>query len=281
LKCSDLKDLILLHAAGVADPAESEMVRQHLSSGCPVCAGALAEAEATLASLALSLPLETPSPALKQRIMAGLEKPRASEPMRIQPAAAPSPPWWMQLAIPSALAASIAAAITLLFTMRLMPRPADNASSASWQRTVVALGEELAQQQDEISSLRKGSQLASWAAEPQLKIFNLSGTENQPADARARIFWDSKQGMWHFFASGMKPAPAGKTYELWFVSTDGKTKLPAGSFDPQSGSAYLETAVPSEIAPRLTIAAVTDEPAGTNIESPTGTFQLIGKLPAN
>jgi hypothetical protein len=66
---------------------------------------------------------------------------------------------------------------------------------------------------------------------------------------------------------------------LWFVSTDGKTALPAGEFDPTpQGDAMLVTHVPPSIAPVLTIAAVTDEPAGRTITAPSGTFQLQGAL---
>jgi hypothetical protein len=55
--------------------------------------------------------------------------------------------------------------------------------------------------------------------------------------------------------------------------------LPAGSFDPSAdGSATVETSVPPKIAPVLAIAAVTDEPAGVNIVTPSGQFQLEGTL---
>jgi Anti-sigma-K factor rskA len=279
LSCAELKDLILLHAAGACTPEESEQVRQHLSTGCPVCAGAMAEAEAMLASLALALPLESPSESVRQRILDGLDGLKLVERPQRQVALS-APPWWIQLAIPSAIAASVAAAITLLFAMRLIQRVTPTSPDASLMRTVATLAEMTAQQQDEINQLRKGTQSVSWGGEPELRVFNLQGTSNQPAGASGRIFWDPKEGMWHFFASGMKVAPPGKTYELWFVSSDGKTKLPAGSFNPQpSGEAELESPVPPSIAPRLTIAAVTDEPANADIQSPSGSFQMEGALP--
>ena len=43
--CEDLKDLILFYAGGAADPDERRAVLDHLRSGCPRCAGRLAEAE--------------------------------------------------------------------------------------------------------------------------------------------------------------------------------------------------------------------------------------------
>jgi hypothetical protein len=285
LDCENYKDDLLLYAAGALDAQEAEPVRRHLAGGCPACAGALAEAQATLALLAMTLPLESPPPALGDELMRRVAtdvKPAG----RISPATAPVPaaagiPWWMQLAIPSAIAASIAAALTIFFAVRIQNRAAAPGPNADLERTLGVLTAALEEQQHELATLRSPSaaQTAEWAAEPNLKILSLAGTGEQPAGARGRVFWDSDHGVWHFFADGMKPAPAGKTYELWFVSSDQKIAEPAGSFDPASdGSASLVCNVPPDIAGQVTIGAVTDEPAGANIAKPSGSFQLKGQL---
>jgi hypothetical protein len=67
MKCDQLEDLILFHAGGAAEAAESRAVLEHLSSGCPRCAGRLAEAEAALASLPLAIEPVAPSPDVKRR----------------------------------------------------------------------------------------------------------------------------------------------------------------------------------------------------------------------
>src|SRR4051812_32423327 len=74
MTCIERRDSILLHALNANDndalaPAERESIRTHLATGCPTCSAALAEAEATLAQIPLSLPLQTPSPAVRDRLM--------------------------------------------------------------------------------------------------------------------------------------------------------------------------------------------------------------------
>jgi anti-sigma-K factor RskA len=282
-----MKDQVLLYSAGALTPQEGEMVRQHLAGGCPTCAGRMAESEAVLASLALILPDATPEESLRQRLLVRLSDGRHSHSVYHAPHPLPGvaarttggAPWWGQVAIPSAIAAAVAAALTIFFAIRL--HDAQQGSQTDFERTIGVLTAQIEMEDHEISALRTNAQgqLAEWATCPDLKMLWLDGTKEQPAGAGARIFWDTKAGMWHFFACGVKPPASGKTYELWFVSKDGKTALPAGEFEPTAqGDATLVTQVPPSIAPNLTIAAVTDEPAGRTITAPSGTFQLEGAL---
>ena len=67
MTCTERRDSILLHVRKRerrrrCAAAERESIRSHLASGCPTCSAALAEAEATLAQIPLSLPLQSPSP---------------------------------------------------------------------------------------------------------------------------------------------------------------------------------------------------------------------------
>jgi len=281
-----------MYAARALTQEEAEPVRNHLASGCPKCAGMLAESEATLSLLALTLPAASPSQAAREELFG-----RISRSIRPQSGAAdstasvssasraagnpPAPPWWMQIAIPSSIAAAIAAAVTIFFTIRMQSQMAPPAPAGGMDRTLGILTGVIQTQQQQIASLRSGSsaQTVAWAAQPDLKMISLAGTANQPNGARGRIFWDGDHGVWHFFADGLKPAAPGKTYELWFVSSDQKTKVAAGSFDPTpDGRATLDTKVPANIAEQVTIGAVTDEPAGGSDAQPTGSFQLLGAL---
>jgi hypothetical protein len=293
LNCQDFADEVLLHAAGALEPEEVEPLLDHLASGCPRCAGRLTEAKSLLGLLAVTLPPAKPSEESRRQLLARLSGPN----MRMTLPAAPAPPaplpmrrpapaipWWMQVVIPSAIAATIAAIVTIFFAVRMeASQTAERQQVAGdTQRTLGQLTSLLYAQQAQIGTMSKAQnamQMVQWQTDRNLKTIALAGTSQQPTVARGRVFWDTDRAIWCFYAQGMRPAPAGKTYELWFVSGDGKVALPAGSFDPSAdGSATIETSVPPKIAPVLAIAAVTDEPAGVNIVTPSGQFQLEGTL---
>jgi hypothetical protein len=283
VNCEEFTDQVLLYAAGALSDREAEEVRGHLSAGCPTCAGKLAEAQATLALLALSLPPEAPPQEVRQRLLLAIGSSRAPRTAQMPRGAGQQmmPVSWMsQLAMTAAIAATIAVVVSLFFAMRMQTRQASQFATASEEAQHTLVMNALLQQQQELISQRSVLlDLSSWAAEPNLKVISLDGTNQQPTGAHARVFWDADHQLWHFFATGLKPPPPGKTYELWFVTTDAKTKIPAGNFDPNStGNAELVSTVPADIAPRLTIGAVTDEPSSGKIESPTGSFQLEGAL---
>jgi anti-sigma-K factor RskA len=299
LNCQDFADDILLHAAGALEPEEVEPLLDHLAGGCPRCAGRLTEAKSLLGLLVLTLPPATPSEQSRRELLKRLAAPnrRMTVPA---PAPAPtpvvsipkietrpvttSPSWWAQLAVPSAIAATIAAIITIFFALRLENnRAADGAAlAADLQRTLGVVTSLATQQQAQLDAMKNSvavAQMPEWTADAHVRTFALSGTPNQPAEATGRIVWDRDKGLWYLYAHGLRPAPDGKTYELWFVSSDTKTKLPAGSFDPSpTGDASLVAKIPPEIADKLAIGAVTDEPAGGKIVVPTGSFQLEGEI---
>src|SRR5690349_2535574 len=54
---------------GGLEPAELADLRAHLATGCPECAGSLAEAQATLAQLPSALPPLAPPPQLRQQLL--------------------------------------------------------------------------------------------------------------------------------------------------------------------------------------------------------------------
>jgi len=290
MKCDQLEDLILFHAGGAADTVESRTVLEHLSSGCPRCAGRLAEAEAALALLPLAVDPVTPSPDVKRRLMVKVAaSPRASSgqagsslraipsseaapgrgpaargrgtaPAPLRPA--PLPRW-----IPVALAAGLAAVVGGLAVYGPM----------QGERT--QLRAELARQDARIASLQEEVRQATTTMRllrnPAIQVVSLGGTDPQK-EAAGRIWWDRKKGEWTFYAANMKPAGPGKTYELWFITADEK-KIPAGTFDVDAqGEGSLTTRVPEGIG-EIALAAVTDEPAG-GVDQPTGTIQLVGKI---
>lgn len=77
MTCGERRDLLLLYAAGALEPAERDELRAHLATGCPLCAAALAEAEAIVAQAAAAIPPVAPPPAALDKLMARIAEPSA------------------------------------------------------------------------------------------------------------------------------------------------------------------------------------------------------------
>jgi anti-sigma-K factor RskA len=270
MTCDDRKDLLLLYAAGGLEPAEAAALRAHLASGCPACAGALASAEATLGHLPLALDPVPPPRHVRDRLLARIESERGATapPIRAGTPAGARRLSWSEAWLRPALAAGIAAVVTFL------------AVSIPARRQTEALEARLASQATELRALSRAVEGAESTLRvlrsPAIDVVTLAGQGTQ-AGARGRIFWDRSRGVWHFYAADLKPAGAGRTYELWFIDS-AQRKTPAGTFDVDAaGEGSIEVAVPADLG-TIVLAAVTDEPAGGSPQ-PTGQIHLAGAVP--
>jgi anti-sigma-K factor RskA len=281
VNCQERRDQLLLYALGGLDSAERAELRAHLASGCPTCAGSLAEAEATVTSLPEALEPMQPPPHVLDRVMERVKNsPRAVQSSGKQAPAQVAPATGMQMrpwVAFLALATSVLLMVGIAFQqVRFVKQQND------LQKTVdqlASLRGETQQLRSESADLQKqiaaASQVIQSLQTKNVRLVSLAGAEAQPG-ASGQILWDEQRGQWHVFFTGMKPAGAGKTYELWFVTKDQK-KIPAGLFDPDSaGHATLSVKLPADIGP-LALAAVTDEPKSGSPQ-PTGSFQLTGSI---
>jgi anti-sigma-K factor RskA len=244
--CDEAKELIELYAAGAIPDDEAAALRSHLASGCPRCAGALNEAQAIVSFLSLSLPPGHASSkawqAIETRIAAqGNATVRMDAvPAQAQPRPRGGVSWFSALSM-SAIAAAVGALIV---------------GGLLWNQ------------------IRDLSQDAQPADARQLQFVSLAG-QQQP-QAHGHVLWDIDHRFWHVCVFDLKPLPAGKTYELWFITDQGK-KVRAGTMDiGPSGEAMVNVPVPDNIG-RVTVAALTDEIAG-GVDQPQGQIQLLGKV---
>jgi anti-sigma-K factor RskA len=107
---------------------------------------------------------------------------------------------------------------------------------------------------------------------PTVDVVSLTATG--APQASALMFWDRASNTWSLYARHLPPVAAGRTYELWLITSTGK-KVPAGTFAPSpAGTAHVETTYALEHG-ALAAVAVTEEPAG-GVETPTGPIVIAG-----
>ncbi len=262
MTCDDRATLSPLYAAGACDHAERDELRAHLAAGCPRCAGALADYQATLALLPAALDPIAPPRAAKDRLMQRIrgESRSMSLPLRPQRRFVPL----SRLAIAALIAAAIGGA-TVWFAL------------ASRQAGLVA---QLADKSDAIrranADLNDTRETLRFLRSPDLRVAELTGTKEQPG-AGLRIFWDPAANTWSVFARNLKPLPPGQAYELWYIPVEKSPVAIGHTFTPDaSGNATLVFHLPKDLGP-LALAAITNERA-EGVPTPSGALQATGKL---
>lgn len=93
-----------------------------------------------------------------------------------------------------------------------------------------------------------------------------------PAKPSGQANWLPGAGALVFAASGLKPLPAGKTYELWMEPAQGKAPLPAGTFEPNPDGSAAVVLPPLPAHTQAKRFLVTVEAAGG---SPTPSLPIV------
>jgi anti-sigma-K factor RskA len=250
----ELQERAILYAAGALPEDERREHLQHLEEdGCAVCREAAREFESIAQTLAMGLPHETPSPAVKERLMAQISLVPGS--LREMPRTPRRALFW------TGWLAAAASWILIAFVFNM---------NANLRNNVESLSARVAELETQIGSQR--TVLASLTS-PQVRVVNLSGQGATP-QARGRIFWDERQRNWRVYVGSLPPAPAQRTYQLWFVPRTGNPVSASVFNTTGDGSAELDIAIPAGVT-EVAAAAVTTEPAG-GVPQPTGGFVLLG-----
>jgi anti-sigma-K factor RskA len=205
-------DLCAAYAVGSLDEADRRRFEEHVASGCPECAKALAEFSEAVVLLGASAPAARPSPLLRERVLAAAraERPGATAPRPrvIEMPRRSSMPW-------TGWAWAAAAAMLAITTM------------LSWN-TVNRLRDELAATRVQIGDLER--QLVSerkWAevlAAPGARVAQLQITPAGVAELRARATYDPARNAAVIVFENVTP-PEGRDYELWAVEGQGVASL--------------------------------------------------------
>jgi anti-sigma-K factor RskA len=273
VNCEQRKDLFLLYVADALEADVRQEMRRHLATGCPECAGYLAEAEATFHSIPQALEPVTPAANVKKRLMDRI----AAEENRSAAAAGRSelPPDSLPIRlfkffVPAAVAAGVAIVATHAFMSQKLQKLAVEASAskmdANASRMLLAAVQEQFQSQTQVVEMLRA---------PDVKVVHLTASKFQPSMV-ANVVWDQQNHRWLFLATGLKPAPEGQAYEMWVIPKGG-TPLPAGMFSPDAqGRALVTVDLPKGSGPS-NIAAVTNETA-SGVPAPKGDIQVSGAI---
>jgi anti-sigma-K factor RskA len=260
------EELLPAHAIGALDGEDLRAFEAHLAE-CARCRAALLEWQRETEALALSATPVEPSDLTRARLLREVDQMKSTSPA----AASPGQPtqvgragWWVAAA---ALALAVWAGTQQRGLRRQIARLESENQVVGAQLEQVS--RELEANRGELTRLRIAAQILTT---PDLRPVVLAGLTDAPS-AIGHSFVNPEEHRALFKAYKLPQAPAGKTYQLWFIA-DGKP-VSAGVFDvdPQGyAQIVVEGVAPLE---HIQAWAVTIEPAG-GVPQPTGAMVLKG-----
>ncbi len=245
-------DLAGAYALGALDAADRAAFERHLPT-CAQCQQLVADARIVAAALPHTVtPMEPPA-ALRNRIM-----------MAAGPASSAGMTGWL------AAAAAVVAIVAGGFAWTQYRQVAASQMAATQaQAQVEALQAQLTALQGQADTARQAIDIL---AADDLARVELTGQPAAPAST-GRAYWSATRGLL-FSAVNLPQLPAGRVYQLWFVTA--AAPVSAALVTPDAAGRYtVITRAPGGVTP--TAFAVTIEPAG-GLPAPSGAFYLLGSM---
>ncbi|MES2304210.1 MAG: anti-sigma factor [Gemmatimonadota bacterium] len=252
-----MHELVEEYVLDLLDDSERAAFEARLASD-QALAQSVAAAREALAASALSTPVQLP-PDLKARVMAKAVPHPVQEPAaetKVIPLASArrsTAPLWLG----AALAASLLAIVKLSADLTR-----ERATTAEARATVAQAALQMQQRDSTIARLTS----------PDIELVTLASTGTVKPSIKAYV--DSKRGRMVLAVTSLEAAPAGKTYQLWFIET-GKAPMPSVTFETDASGRRILTDVPLPAGP-WSVAAITVEPTGGSA-APTSSPILAGQ----
>jgi anti-sigma-K factor RskA len=286
--------MIAAHALGALEAAEARDVEAHLAT-CAECRAEFEAWQETASSLAYAAPSAEPSAELRSRILSSIRAEAGSQQVsrplsaksgqrveeddaaktsqaesNIVPFAKPARRSWSAASKLGALAASLAFIALVISLVLLWNR------YNTMRQEMARLSDQLSQSQGELTrerqTLAREREARELISAPDARIMMLSGTE-MAKSAHAKFVLDRKSGRAMLMAYELPPAPAGKTYQLWFIM-EGKPPMPGHVFSTDNaGHAELSEQLPAEARGATSFAVTLEPQGGTN--APTSPPYLL------
>ena len=248
--------LAAIYALGALDGDELTQFQAHLPT-CAACQVTLRHAEETLARAVLSAPAQAPPREVRTALIRRITERRGARGRAWLR-------WGAMTAVAAAAAAMFAGAWVAVRYEAELGRMARETAAVKERvaRDEAALQEQLAVYRGAVDLLR----------DPATRVVELRG-RGTGGSATARMIWNDASGG-HLVVSGLAPAPAGQTYELWTIA--GGTPRPAGTFGVDPNGRGVHRVPPESARGGVDVFAVTLEPEG-GTPAPTGAMVLASK----
>ena len=284
-----IKDLLPLAAFDRLEPDEARELREHLRAGCDECEAELRELREVAASLALSLEQESSEEGSEERIWerlgARLDRavPQSGRPSAKEADSARRPArgrvgaWRAATAVMAAVIVGIAIYAAQMSDRLRRANEKHQQQLAAMNSRLASLGAELERTRVEVGTLQRvlgdRLRLEKLLSAPDLRLTRLAPLAPAPgAHAIVAISATNKAAV--FQAAGLPATPAGKIYELWWITKE-HGPVPAGLFQAEDGRPVVAPVAPPPPGEHVLLSAVTLEPAG-GVSKPTGAMYLKG-----
>jgi anti-sigma-K factor RskA len=256
-----MRELVTGYALGALSPEETRAFEAALSAS-PELQRELLEHRELNAVLALAQ-AEPPPPELKARLLTRIDQSKRVILSGGSPPSAAALPQARRSFTPIVMGAGLAAAVVLAIGQSLKVRTLNETIQA--QDSVLA---------DRTQLLARREETLNAILEPNVQLVTMVATGEAPPVAQ--VFFDPSRGRAIVHTFRLKPAPAGRAYQLWLLP---KTGNPIASrvFNTEADGHGLEQAIPVTVSGDIAGFALTEEPAGGSPQ-PTTTPFLVGML---
>ncbi|HXB55012.1 MAG TPA: anti-sigma factor [Vicinamibacteria bacterium] len=254
-----LLELAPLAALGALDGEDRAYFEERLA-GSEEGRRELAAFETVADRIGLATPPVPPAPHLRRRIFAAVARPAGARRAWI----------WPVLAAAAALVLSLGS-LVMISKERSGSRRAMEAARAEAD----TMRAQLQKSREELDAARRRladeKAFRDLLASPDARVTSLAGLAAAP-QAHARVVWNPGSREAVLLVSGLTPAPAGKTYEIWVIA---KSPVPAGVFQVDAeGGAVFRLPMVDDMAGVKTFAVTLEITGG--VPSPSGPMVLAG-----
>jgi anti-sigma-K factor RskA len=253
-----MRDLVAGYALGALTPEETRAFEAALSSS-PELRQELQEHRELGAVLALAEE-EPPPPELKHRLRERIDQAKRGS-LGSRPGSVPAPAPSRRSFTPIVMGAGLAAALLVAVGLSL--------KVGSLNETIRARDSVLAAREQRLSE-REATLNA--ILEPGVQLVTMVATGEAPPVAQ--VFFDPTRGRAIVHTFRLKPAPAGRAYQLWLLPKAGNP-IASRVFNTEADGHGLEQSIQVPVSGDIAGFALTEEPAGGSPQ-PTSTPFLVG-----